>query len=97
MKWNIHPDKDDIYLEWAENAIKRTLTSSVAEFRAYRPVTGESQVATTYEFANMEEWSNWQKDENVQNVLNELRSYAVDIKIELWGPSPVAPAPVYFY
>jgi len=39
MKWDIHPDKVEAYLKWAEGAIRRTLAvPGVVEFRAYRPL-----------------------------------------------------------
>ena len=95
IKWNIHPDKIEAYLKWTEGAIKRTLASpGVVEFRAYRPVTGASQVVITYEFADLAAWSAWEIDENVQNVMNELRALALNVEIEVWGPSPVVPAPI---
>ena len=97
MKWNIHPEKSEVYFNWAEMAIKRTVTSKVVEFRAYRPITGSSQVAVTYEFNDIKSWSEWQADKEVQKVINELRTLAHDISIEVWGPSPVAEKPVYFY
>ena len=97
MKWNVHPEKSDVYYKWAEIAIKRTVTTKVVEFRAYRPVTGDSQVAITYEFENLKVWAEWRNDPEVQKVMNELRKLALDIHSELWGPSPVAEKPVYFY
>ena len=53
IKWNINPDKTAAYPKWAETAIQRTMTPEVVLFRAYRPITGSSQVATTYEFADI--------------------------------------------
>ena len=97
MKWNVHPEKTEVYMNWADMAIKRSVNSKVVEFRAYRPVTGSSQVAATYEFTDMKSWAEWQSDEEVQKVMNELRSLAHNISIEVWGPSPVADKPVYFY
>ena len=97
MKWNVHPDKADAYIKWAEKAINRTLTPKVKEFRAYRPITGDSQVATTYEFENLTIWAEWHSNEEVQKVMSEFRTLALDIKIDVWGPSPVAAKPVYFY
>ncbi len=95
MKWNIHPDKVEDYLKWTESAIKRTLAvPGVVEFRAYRPATGASQVVTTYEFADMATWAAWQSDEDVQKVLDELRALALNVNIEVWGPSPVVPEPI---
>ncbi len=94
MKWDIHPDKADAYLKWSESAIKRTLAvPGVVEFRAYRPSAGASQAVITYEFNDLEAWAAWSSKENVQQVLTELRTLALNVKSELWGPSPVVPAP----
>jgi hypothetical protein len=49
---------------------------------------------TTYEFADMAAWAAWQRDEDMQKVLTELRTLALDLNIEVWGPSPVVPAPI---
>jgi quinol monooxygenase YgiN len=95
MKWDIHPDKVEAYLKWTEGAIKRTVGApGVVEFRAYRPASGASQVAITYEFADMAAWAAWNMNEDVQKVLTELHTLALNVTSELWGPSPVVPAPV---
>jgi quinol monooxygenase YgiN len=95
MKWNIHPDKTDAYLKWTESAIKRSLAvPGVVEFRAYRPATGASQVVTTYEFADLVAWAAWQSNGDMQELMDELRSLALNVNIEVWGPSPVVPAPI---
>lgn len=95
MKWDIHPDKTEAYFKWTESAIKRTLAvPGVIEFRAYRPVTGASQVVSTYEFADMEAWAAWQNDENIKNVMDELHTLALNINIEAWGPSKIVPEPI---
>jgi len=95
MKWDIHPDKADAYLKWSESAIKRTLAvPGVVEFRAYRPAAGASQAVITYEFNDLEAWAAWNSKESVQQVLTELRTLALNVKSELWGPSPVVPTPI---
>jgi antibiotic biosynthesis monooxygenase (ABM) superfamily enzyme len=95
MKWDIHPDKLEAYMKWTEGAIKRTLAvPGVIEFRAYRPATGTSQVAVTYEFADMAAWAAWESSEDTQKVLTELHTLALNVSIEIWGPSPVVPAPI---
>jgi len=95
MKWDIHPDKVDAYLKWTESAIKRTVAGpGVVEFRAYRPATGASQVVITYEFPDMAAWVAWDGSEEVQMVLFELHSLALNVTNELWGPSPVVPVPI---
>jgi hypothetical protein len=97
MKWNIHPDKTDIYFKWVETAIKRILTSKVNELRAYRPITGDSQIAVTLEFSDLASWTDWQGNTEVKKVLTELRTMAVNVNIEVWGPSPVVTKPVQFF
>lgn len=95
MKWNIHPDKVEDYLKWTEGAIRRTLAvPGVIEFRAYRPATGASQVVVTYEFADLEAWAAFYAHEDVQEVLDELHTLALNVTREVWGPSPVVPEPV---
>ena len=95
VKWDIHPDKVDAYKEWAKSAIPRELSvPGVVEFRAYRPVTGSSQVVATYEFANMTTWATWQEHEDIQNIFEEGRLFTTNVNIELWGPSPVVPEPI---
>ena len=95
MKWDIHPDKTDAYAKWAQDAIKRTISvPGVVEFRAYRPSTGALRVVTTYEFANMSDWAVWNSNADMQKVMEELRTLALNVNIEIWGPSPIISKPI---
>jgi quinol monooxygenase YgiN len=95
LKWDIHPDKTDAYLQWTAGAIKRTVAGpGVIEFRAYRGATGAPQVVISYEFADMAAWAAWYSDEDIQKVLAELHTVALNVSTEVWGPSPVVPAPI---
>ena len=95
QKWDIHPDKLEAYMKWTESAIRRTLAvPGVVEFRAYRAATGPDQVVTTYEFADLVAWATWYMNEDSQKVLAELHTLALNVTSELWGPSPVVPAPI---
>jgi quinol monooxygenase YgiN len=95
LKWDIHPDKKEAYMKWTQGAIQRTLAApGVVEFRAYRPASGSSQVVITYEFADMTAWAAWYGHEETQKVLDELHTLALNVNLELWGPSPVVPAPI---
>ena len=95
MKWNIHPDKVEAYTKFTQSAIRRTLAvKGVVEFRGYRPATGAHEVVITYEFADIAAWAAWHSNEEVQKVVSEVRTLAIDITSELWGPSPVVPAPI---
>lgn len=95
LKWNIHPDKAEEYTAWARGAIQRTLAAGgVTEFRGYRPASGGSEVVVTYEFADMATWAAWYDHDDVQQVVNELRTLANNVTMELWGPSPIVPQPI---
>ena len=95
LKWDVHPDKLEAYLKWTESAIKRTVSvPGVVEFRAYRGAAGAPQVVITYEFADMSAWAAWYSNEELQKVLSELHTVGVNVTTELWGPSPVVPAPI---
>ena len=95
FKWNIHPDKVEAYTAWAQSAIRRTLAAGgVTEFRAYRPASGGSEVVVTYEFTDMAAWAVWYDHDDVQRVVNELRTLANNVTMELWGPSPIVPQPI---
>jgi hypothetical protein len=66
----------------------------VVEFRGYRPATGSFQVVVTYEFADLSAWAAFYAHADVQKVLDELHTVALNITMELWGPSPVVPKPI---
>ena len=95
MKWDVHPDKTDAYAKWAPDAIKRILSvPGLVEFRAYRPSSGASQVVVTYEFADMSAWTTWNSNAEVQKVTEEIRTLALNVNVEIWGPSPIIPEPI---
>ena len=94
-RFTIHPDKTDNYLKWTEGAIKTLLSvPGVVEMRAYRTAVGSTQIAVTWEFKNMADWAAWYSHEDVQKVIAELYTLAVEVTTELLGPSPVVPAPI---
>jgi quinol monooxygenase YgiN len=95
MQWNVHPDKAEAYLKWSQSAIQRTLAvPGVAEFRAYRPASGAFQVVVTYEFTDLAAWAAFYAHAEIQKVIDELRTFALNVTCELWGPSPVVPKPI---
>jgi hypothetical protein len=51
-------------------------------------------VIITYEFADMAAWAAWFSNETVQEVIREVYTLALNVNSELWGPSPVVPAPI---
>ena len=95
-KWNIRPDNADRYAEWAKSAMNKLFSvPGVIEFRAYRPATGSFQVIVTYEFADMQDWAQWNSNEDIQRLWDESRLYVDNVCTELWGPSPIITEPIH--
>jgi len=95
VKWDIHPDKLEAYLEWLKTSVPRTVGGpGVVEFRGYRGAAGAPQIVATYEFADMTAWATWYMNDEMQKVWSELHTLAINVTAELWGPSPMTPAPI---
>ena len=95
QKHDIHPDKGEAYVKFTEDAVKRSMSvPGIVEFRAYRAAAGAPQCVITWEFADMSAYAAWVSSDEVQKVMAELHRLAVNVTAELWGPSPVVPAPV---
>jgi quinol monooxygenase YgiN len=96
VKYDIHPDKAEAYAKLADSAIKRVLAvPGIVELRVYRGGVGAShQVLLTYEFADLAAWAAWDSHPDVQKLEAELYAVALNVTTELWGPSPVVPAPI---
>jgi heme-degrading monooxygenase HmoA len=95
QKYDVVHGMMDEFIEWAKTAIPRILSvPGLVEFRSYRPAVSDSQIANTYEFADLASWAAFQEDEISQQLLQEIRTYTVNFSAELWGPSPVVPAPL---
>ncbi len=95
QKYDVVHGMTDEFIAWAKTAIPRILSApGIVEFRSYRPAVSDSQIANTFEFADMASWAEWQNSEAVQQLLLEIRTYTVNFSSELWGPSPVVPAPL---
>lgn len=95
VQYSVRPETEAEFGEWAKTAIDRLLTiPGLVEFRSYRPITGGSQAASTYEFADMQSWVEWHSSETMQQILQEVRAFTVNFSAELWGPSPMVPTPL---
>ena len=64
------------------------------EFRAYRPASGAWQVVSTTEFTDLEAWAAVVNGDVWQQINTELHTLALDIVVDVWGPSPVVPKPL---
>lgn len=84
----------DTYGAWGKKAIATTLKQpGLFEFRANRNMLGSPQVRTTSVWRSGADWIAF-ADGGWRALEQELRGLATDIRMEVWGPSPLVPEPL---
>ena len=95
LKYSIHPDRSEAYDSWVKQVIPRILAiRGMVELRAFRPVSGSWQVVSTTEYGDMAAWAGAVGSKDWQQIMAELHDLALDITVEVWGPSPTVPKPL---
>jgi heme-degrading monooxygenase HmoA len=96
LTWDLLPNVDQQgYGEFARKAIGATLKApGLIEFRANRNMLGSPQVRSTSVFKTLADWANFNDSDEWRGLEAELRNFATNISVEIWGPSPVLPEPV---
>lgn len=94
--WELLPNIDqEAYGEWAKETVGKMLKASgLVEFRAHRNVLGSPLVRSTAVWQTLADWANYTDSDEWRALDAELRAFAADIRIEIWGPSPILPEPV---
>ena len=94
--WDLIPDADqEAYGEFAKKAIGTILKApGLIEFRASRNMLGAPQVRTTSVFRTLSDWAGFADSDKWRGLEAELRNFATNIRVEIWGPSPLLPEPV---
>jgi hypothetical protein len=84
----------ETYAAWAKKAIAATLKQpGLIEFRAHRNVLGSPEVRTTSVWNSGAEWIAFAEG-GWKLLEEELRVLAKDLRMEVWGPSPLVPQPL---
>ena len=97
MKYDVHAEKREAFTKWAkDSAIPKILEApGLIEFGSYRPVTGTHQIAVIYKFKDMVSCAAWLENADNQKMMEEFRPFCCNLSVEIWGPSPVIPQPLY--
>ena len=97
LSYNVKAGLDDQgYFEWMKQAIVPALKSrGMVEVRAYRNVKESQGVLVVGLWGKLEEWTEFSQSEGWNSLINPLQNtYAENIRIEVWGPSQLIPAPL---
>ena len=84
------------YGEWVKT-VMGTITKQpgMVEFRANRNVLGGTpMIRTCTIWQSLGDWSRFAEDSAWQSMQMEMRGFANNIRLELWGPSPMVPEPI---
>jgi heme-degrading monooxygenase HmoA len=82
----------DSYAEWARKAAEVIVQQpGLVELRANRNMLGAPQIRTTTCWRSTTDWAAF-ADGPWRTMEQELRTFTTNLKVEVWGPSPVLPA-----
>jgi heme-degrading monooxygenase HmoA len=83
------------YQEWAKKAVGIVAKQpGMLEFHVNRNVLGSPKVRTTTVFRSLEDWAKFAESDAWHSMEAEMHGFATNMKLEVWGPSPVLPEPV---
>ena len=96
VSYDLLPNLDmKAYREWVKKAVGiMAKQPGMTEFRANRNVLGAPQIRTASMWRTLEDWAKFTESDAWHSMEAELRGFATDVKVELWGPSPVVSEPV---
>ncbi|WP_434660771.1 antibiotic biosynthesis monooxygenase [Paraburkholderia sp. A3BS-1L] len=84
----------EAYAEWAKKAAAMIVQQAgLVELRAHRNMLGTPQIRTTSCWNSTSDWAAF-ADGPWRTLEQELRTFATNLKVEMWGPSPVLPTPL---
>ena len=94
--WEFLPNIDQqAYGEWATKTVGTILKApGLVEFRAHRNILGTPQVRSTSAWKTLVDWANYTDSDEWRTLEDEVRAFVTNIRVEIWGPSPVLPEPV---
>jgi hypothetical protein len=94
--WDFLPGIDQkAWAEFVKNAIATYMKApGLIEYRANRNVLGSPQVRMTLVWQSLSDWAKFVESKEWEAHVAQFRTFATNIHVEIWGPSPVAPKPL---
>lgn len=95
--FTLHSNVDQkALMEYRKKAIGTLLqTPGVIEVRSQRNILGTPQVRLTILWQTLADWANFAESNKRFAYDDELRTFASDIRLEIWGPSPSIHEPLH--
>ena len=95
MTFDLLPNIDmKAYQEWVDKVgVTMASQPGLVEFRANRNMLGNPMSRTVTTFQSLEDWAKFSQGP-WQSIGFEFRKFATNLKVELWGSSPLMSQPV---
>jgi len=85
----------ELYAKWAKEAAATIVRQpGFVELRANRNMLGSPLIRTSTCWASISDWARFAEGPWVE-MEHELRTFATNLKVEMWTASPVLPAPLH--
>jgi heme-degrading monooxygenase HmoA len=97
MNYRILPTTDLLAYETVmRRAVGLALNATgIEEISAHRDLLNPAHVMTTSTWDSPGEWAAFVERPEWQAVVGEMRRHVEDLRIDVWGPSPVIPEPLH--
>lgn len=83
------------YGAFAKNTVETMLKQpGLTEYRANRNVLGSPQVRVSTMWKSLADWAKFTEGEVWRSLDVEVRQFATNVRLEVWGPSPLVPEPL---
>jgi hypothetical protein len=96
LSFDLLPNVDmKAYGEWVKKTVESVARQpGLVEFRANRNLVGAPQIRTVSVWQSLGDWAKFTEGNDWQSMLAEMHRFAINVKVDLWGTSPVMPEPV---
>jgi heme-degrading monooxygenase HmoA len=97
ITYDLLPDIDqDAYFQLFRKAVVPILQQpGIIEIRSKRSLSGSPQVLVMIAWETMADWNRFEFTKEWTALIEELKkSFVINMKSQIWGPSPIAPEPL---
>ena len=86
----------DAYLQFLRKAIVLIFhQKGIQEIRAKRSLAGSPQVMIVLSWESVADWNKFESTKDWTILIEEMKkTFVLDMKSQVWGPSPIAPEPL---
>ncbi|MEE9610903.1 MAG: antibiotic biosynthesis monooxygenase [Desulfatiglandales bacterium] len=97
MYFELLPGKDQAtYQELAKAVVAMALEApGVVELRGHRNMLGSPQARFTSVWKSLVDWAKFNESPEWQEAWAEMSPYLTNLRLEIWGPSPIIPEPLH--